>query len=214
MKLLLALALFSCTFAKAPDTISIKHSTFITTYDTVKKYPILVQWWITKSSLTCNDRQKRAENFRPDPLLYKVTDLDSSYAGSGYDRGHNMSAYDNGCDPIGQIECFFYSNMTPQTPSLNRGDWKTLEEYTRKKAMENDSIYVWCGSIGTSKKIKGLSIPTKCWKILYYRKTRTYEAFLFNNDKSKSDGITNNRTTCGIIYKLSGIKIMGRPRRL
>ena len=43
-----------------------------------------------------------------------------------------MDAFDCGYDSIAMAESFYYSNVAPQLPSLNRGSWKRLEEYTRK----------------------------------------------------------------------------------
>jgi endonuclease G, mitochondrial len=40
------------------------------------------------------------------------------------------------------VESFYYSNVAPQLPSLNRGIWKKLEEYTRQLAKEYDSVLV------------------------------------------------------------------------
>lgn len=193
--------------AYAGDTITIKHKSYTTTFDTVKHYPVLVQWTVTKSSLQCSKRLERKDVFTPDPKLIKHTKLMFDYVGSGYDKGHNMSAYDNGCDSASLYECFFFSNMTPQTPRLNRGDWKELEEYTRKLALANDNVKVWCGSFGEAKKIGSLSIPTYCWKVLYTKKNKKYEAFLFKNDQSSPTTLDFHRVTCDSVYKLTGFKI-------
>jgi endonuclease G, mitochondrial len=192
------------------DTISIKHKFYSTIFDTVKHYPVFVKWTITKKMLTCPERLERQDKFLPDPKLKRSTSLSKDYSGSGYDRGHNMNAYDNGCDSIGMKESFYYSNMTPQSPSLNRGDWKTLEEYTRRLVAEFDTIKVACGSIGNLKKVNSLVVPTKCWKVIYIRKLKKYEAFIFENNSSKSNGINDNRTTCANITKLTGFQIIGK----
>lgn len=72
--------------------------------------------------------------------------------------------------------------MAPQTHTLNAGDWKALELYTRYLAVNSDSIHVWSGNIGEVKKIGKVSVPLKCWKIIYIKKTNQYYAYLFNND--------------------------------
>ena len=53
-----------------------------------------------------------------------------------------MDAFDCGCDSVDMEESFYYSNVAPQSPALNRGIWKKLEEYTRKLANEYDSVLV------------------------------------------------------------------------
>jgi endonuclease G len=53
-----------------------------------------------------------------------------------------MDAFNRGCDSADMAESFYYSNVAPQSPALNRGIWKKLEEYTRKLANEYDSVLV------------------------------------------------------------------------
>lgn len=190
------------------DTVSVKHKYYTAAFDTVKHYPVIVQWWVSKNIFTCTNRGDRgSENFAADPTLRKATNISKDYVGSGYDRGHNMPAYDNGCDSTGLMECFYYSNVTPQTPRLNRGDWKELEDYTRDSALILDSIKVWSGSVGQLKKIGQISVPKYCWKVLYLKKRRRYEAYLFQNDTSASSTVQSHRTTTDALYKLTGIKV-------
>ena len=96
--------------------------------------------------------------------------------------------------------------MTAQYPALNRGDWKSLEMITRELALKNDSIKVWCGSVGESKRIGKVVVPTKCWKVIYIKKTNEWLAYLFNNDLTKADGIENNKVPLLDIQKLTKFK--------
>jgi endonuclease G len=103
-------------------------------------------------------------------MLLTYSDLTNDYKNSGFDRGHNSPSADNLCEgQIVQKECFYFTNMTPQYHILNAGDWKMLEELTRTLAKDKDSIKVWCGSIGSQKKIGRVSVPTKCWKVIYIK---------------------------------------------
>jgi endonuclease G len=187
------------------DTLSVKHKFYSAAFDTTLRYPIVVRWLVCQKSLTCSARSERTDKFDPDPKLLKWTDLDKDYKGSGYDRGHNMPAYDNGCDSAGQVECFYYSNMAPQTPKLNRGDWKELEDYTRDMVLKYDTVKVWCGSVGATKKIGLVSVPKQCWKVLWIKKIKTYEAYLFDND-GPGTTLQAHRTTTAILTTLTGVK--------
>jgi endonuclease G len=189
------------------DTIRIKHTNYTTVFSKTKHYPVLVEWWTTKSMVTCKTPLKRKDNFKPDPQLPKETDLLKDYVGSGTDRGHMMPAADNLCQTSQvQDECFYFSNMSAQYHSLNAGDWKSVETMEREWAQKDDSVHVWCGNIGELKKIGSVSVPKQCWKVLYFVKTKEWMAFLFNNDTSKPDGIYNNLIDKKEIEKLTGFK--------
>lgn len=206
-KLLVFLLILTPLLAKSQDTVRLTHTNYTTVYSKSLHYPVLVQWIETKAKVQCENKLARKDEFAPDPLLVSETSLAKDYVGSGTDRGHMCPAADNQC--LGakvQTECFYFSNMAAQYHSLNAGDWKKLEERTRNLAIEYDSVLVWCGSIGVSKKIGTTSVPTKCWKVLYIKKLNTYEAYLFDNNTSKPDGIENNKVDLKIIQSLTNFK--------
>jgi endonuclease G len=168
---------------------------------------VLVEWWITKEKLSCLKPIPRQDKFAPDPLLFDYTDLASDYVGSGFDRGHMAPAADNQCSgQDAMIESFYFSNMAPQYGQLNRGDWKTLEMKTRELAKSLDSVKVWTGSLGEIKKIGKVSVPSKCWKVIYIKSKNEWQAYIFNNDQSKADGIENNKVDIKEIEKLTNFK--------
>jgi len=206
LALIALLSIFTTLALHAQDVITLKHKAYTTYYSKSKHYPVKVEWWITKSSLTCPVKVKRGDKFIPDPLLPAETNLQADYTGAGFDRGHNMPAADASCDQVANDESFYFSNMTAQYPSLNRGDWKTLEMLSRELALKDDSIKVWCGSIGIANKIGTTSVPTKCWKVIYTKKTKEYIAFIFDNNTTKADGINNNKVSVADVEKLTGFK--------
>lgn len=197
----------STNFSWSQDTVRLKHTNFTSVFDKSKKYPVLVEWWVTKSMVNCTSPLKRKDNFKPDPLLPKETNLLSDYVGSGTDRGHMMPAADNLCQTLQvQDECFYFSNMSPQYHSLNAGDWKSLETFVREQSKLKDSIKVWAGNLGELKKIGTVSVPKYCWKVIYIKKENVWMAFLFENNTSKPDGFENNKTTVQKITELTGFK--------
>lgn len=191
----------------AQDTIRLTHKEYTSVFSKSLKYPLLVEWWVTKAKVICGKPVLRHDKFTPDPLLTAHTDLANDYVGSGFDRGHMAPAADNQCSgKDAMTESFYFSNIVPQYGQLNRGDWKTLEMYTRELAKQKDSIKVWTGSIGVQKKIGSVSVPVKCWKVLYVKSTGEWLAFIFNNDQSKADGINNNKVDIKQIEKLTNFK--------
>lgn len=193
------------TFAQ--DVVVLKHTNYTSHFSKSKYYPVMVEWWITKAKVGCDKPLARKDNFKPDPQLPKETDLADDYKGSGLDRGHMMPAAENLCQTQAiQDECFYFSNMAAQYHSLNAGDWKSVETMEREWAKKEDSVHVWCGNIGVLKKIGKVSVPKQCWKVIHYKKSNEWMAFLFNNDTSKPDGINNNLVDKKEIEKLTGFK--------
>lgn len=188
------ICLLSFLTVNSQDTVRLHHKEFTSVYSKSLKYPVLVEWWVTKAKVTCANPLPRKDQFAPDPLLPNETNLAKDYVGSGTDRGHMSPAADNQCSgPEAMKECFYFSNMAPQYHSLNAGDWKSLETLTRDLAAKEDSVKVWSGNLGVAKKIGSVSVPTKCWKVIYVKRTKEYMAFIFDNDSSKPDGINNNK---------------------
>ena len=198
---------FSFLSVKSQDTVRISHTNYTTVFSKSKKYPVLVEWWATKAKIGCPTPLKRKDNFKPDPKLPKETDLINDYKNSGFDRGHMMPAADNLCQtPQVQDECFYFSNMSAQYHSLNAGDWKSVEVWTRDMAIKYDSIHVWSGNIGEMKKIGTVSVPTECWKVVYIKKTKEYFAFMFDNKNIKQTGMKSHEVAVEAISKTTGFK--------
>ena len=205
-KLLFILSLSLISFITlAQDVVVIKHTNYTTHFSKSKKYPVMVQWETTNAMVTCSTPLKRKDNFKPDPQLPKETNIGVDYVKSGYDRGHVMPAADNLCQtPQIQDECFYFSNMIPQTHRLNAGDWKSLETATREWAAISSKVRVWSGAIGEEKKIGSISVPKQCWKVVQV--AGKWRAYLFNNDLSNPDGFNNNEVPLSQIEKLTGFK--------
>ena len=199
--------LFTCQIIFAQDTVRLVHTNYSSVFSKSKKYPVLVEWWVTKAKVGCPTPLKRKDNFQQDPKLPNETNLLNDYKGSGLDRGHMMPAADNLCQtPQVQDECFYFSNMSPQYHSLNAGDWKTLEMYTREMSLKFDSVYVWAGNLGETKKIGRVSVPKECWKVIYIKKTNEYFYFMFNNNTDKPTGLKSHEVDGSVIEKVTGYK--------
>lgn len=207
-KIITTLLLLAATFSvfAQTDTITVHHERFTTTFDRTSHYPVLVKWSILKSDIDCQNHIPRDPDMSPDPLLVKYTDLHKYYIRSGYDKGHNMPAADNGCDKKDMDECFYFSNMTPQTPHLNRITWEHLEVYCRKLADQYGKVSVECGSFGSTKKIGIVSVPSYCWKIIKYN--GIIEAYLMpnTNDVNKNE-FTYYKSTVDEISKDTGLSL-------
>lgn len=131
-----------------PKDIIITHTGFTLLYNETHEQASWVAYELTKEET--NKIYERTDKFLVDPKVKTGTANDKDYAGSGYDRGHLAPASDMGWSATVMAESFYYSNMSPQTPSFNRGVWKRLEELVRTWAIENNSVYIVTGPVLTS----------------------------------------------------------------
>jgi len=201
------LSLLFVSSSQIQDQVVLKHTNYTSLFSKSKKYPVMVEWWVTKAMVSCQTPLKRKDNFKPDPLLPEHTNIAKDYVGSGYDRGHMMPAADNLCQTqLIQDESFYFSNMSAQTHRLNAGDWKSLETFTREESNLKDSIHVWAGNVGEVKKIGSVSVPKYCWKVIHIKKENKWVAYLFENNTSNPDGFKNNEVTLKEITTLTGFK--------
>ena len=133
---------------------------------------------------------KRKDQFRADPNIKTGSASLSDYKRSGYDRGHLAPAADMKWSSKAMSESFFMSNMSPQTPSFNRGIWKKLENLVRKWAVENKSLHIVTGgilmdglkTIGNNE----VSVPEYFYKVILVNDTSDLKAigFIIPNKKS------------------------------
>lgn len=171
-----------CITASAQDTSYVYHNAYNVVWCKSSHIPVLVYYKLRGSDITCATKIARTNNFKADPAM-PGTNLSKDYSHSGYDQGHNMSADDNQCNATAMNECFYYTNMFPQLPSLNRGIWKQLEVLERKEARTDDSISVFIGSYGMDKTIgpDKVVVPAYCWKAIYDWKSHLWTTYIFPN---------------------------------
>ena len=93
------------------------------------------------------------------------------YVRSGYDRGHMCPAGDNKWSAVAMDESFLFTNICPQAPSLNRGDWNEMEQVCRKWAKQYGNLYIVCGPIFYKGKTKTIgankvAVPNAFFKVV------------------------------------------------
>ena len=171
----------------------IHHSYYTLSYNEDHEQANWVAYKLT-SDMIQNGLYSRTDNFKPDYKVKSQSSQLSDYKGSGYDRGHLCPAGDMKISKIAMSESFYMSNMSPQSPSFNRGIWKSLESIVRTWAIENDEIYIvtgpilaeefeFLGSIGSN----SVSIPKYYYKvILDYKKPELKGiGFILENTKGQ-----------------------------
>lgn len=167
----------------------IKHLAYVLSYNEKYHQANWVAYLLTRAELVKNC--KRSNDFQSDPKIPQ-TDFSDDYYKSGFDRGHLAPAADMSFSKEAMEESFFYTNMSPQLPSFNRGIWKKLEEQVRDWAQMYDSLYIVTGPmfadsmdvIGNDK----IVVPVGYYKALLQKRKGNWTAigFLLPNTGSKS----------------------------
>lgn len=86
--------------------------------------------------------------FQADPQLPAGRRAElADYRGSGYDRGHQAPNADQTVDRQVQLETFYLSNMTPQSPELNQGVWAALEAQVRRWVRGGRDVQIVTGPL-------------------------------------------------------------------
>ena len=124
----------------SPKDQIIKHTGYTLLYNEAHEQASWVAYELTKEET--HKLFDRTDKFIVDPLISTGSANDGDYKGSGFDRGHLAPAGDQGYSEKTMSESFYYSNMSPQEPSFNRGIWKKLEELVRTWAVENEKLYI------------------------------------------------------------------------
>lgn len=133
------------------------------------KQPLWVQHVLTAEEASATNAP-RSNAFKVDPSV-ECSSTPSDYARSGYDKGHLAPAADMHWSQQAMDDSFFMSNMSPQTPMLNRQLWAKLESWTRKQAKVEQCVIVVSGPICTNsspKKIgkSGVVVPDAFFKVV------------------------------------------------
>ena len=141
----------------------------------------------------------RSEDFRSDPNISTLSASPADYRKSGFDRGHLAPAADMEWSERSTSESFLMSNMTPQSPSFNRGMWKKLEDAVRYFAKEYGKVLVVTGPV--------LEKPSSDYTFIGEDKVTVPEYFYKVLLSKKEDGsyiaaafIMPNRKCEGTIY--------------
>ncbi|RXQ87630.1 DNA/RNA non-specific endonuclease [Ancylomarina salipaludis] len=191
LSLLISLSGFSQDYKYLPTHTGeiIKHKNYILSYS--EKFE-QAEW--VAYELRSNETVgliKRADDFRPDPVVKTGSANLDDYRGSGYDRGHLAPAADMGFSASAMSESFYMSNMSPQKPSFNRGIWKNLETQVRNWAKTYDNIYVVTGGVLKSGLAcigkNRVAVPENFYKIVFREKAGQSDmiAFLMANKNSE-----------------------------
>lgn len=186
----------------------IRHSGYIVSYNKDLRIPNWVSYELTRRETT--GKEKRNDRFIADPLVKGVSATNEDYSRSGYDKGHMAPAADMKWSNTAMKESFYFSNICPQHPQLNRRGWKKLEEKIRDWAAADSAIIVICGpvirkqakTIGKNKVV----VPQQFFKVVLSPFVKPMRAigFLFNNEQCV-DPLSTYTVTIDSIERLTNM---------
>lgn len=166
----------------------IHHTGYTVSYNKDLKLPNWVSYELTRKET--KGKEKRNDRFIADPLVTGSIATNADYTRSGYDKGHMAPAADMKWSPQAMKESFYFSNMCPQHPQLNRRGWKNLEEKIRDWAIADSAIIIICGPI-VAKQPKTIGknkvvVPQQFFKVVLSPFVNPMRAigFLFNNEQA------------------------------
>ncbi len=175
------------------------HPGCVIRYNAETRQPDWVSYKLTAEEVRATEAT-RTNAFRPDPEVKTrlPTAKDSDYARSGYDRGHLAPAADMKQSMGAMVASFFLSNISPQSPSLNRGTWSKLEEAVRREALRSQAVYLASGPVFYEDRVtrtrtrigpSGIPVPDAFFKVLLVRDASAARAiaFILPNDSVGSN---------------------------
>ena len=170
----------------------VKHFYYDVKFNEKTKTPEWVMYRLTERN-TKHITNRNGKRFVRDPDLRikDKTPSPNSYKYSGFDRGHMCPADDMEFSDTASQETFYMSNICPQLPSVNRGDWKELEFAVRKLANKGHELIVVSGPIYT----KGIEhiiigeekiiVPDSFFKIIYDATNEKMIGIIMDNQDPK-----------------------------
>ena len=170
---ILFILLFSSSFAQNYFPISegeiVSHSHYTLSYNEDYEQAEWVYYELTKPMVY--GHTPRRNNFRTDPNVSSGTAQKQDYYKSGFDRGHLAPAGDMKISERSMSESFYFSNISPQYPSFNRGVWRELETLVRAWVSEEGDVHVvTAGVLSDINNYIGLNrvgVPSQFYKIIF-----------------------------------------------
>lgn len=208
-----------------PENYLLAKSQYVLSYNRDRGIPNWVSWHLDQTWLGSTARQ---DDFRADPSLpagwFQVQN--TSYSGSGFDRGHHCPSGDRTASIPDNSATFFMTNMMPQAPDNNQGPWEVLETYCRTLVGQGNELYIIAGGAGSggvgsngaaSTIASGhVAVPAFTWKVIIVlpngtddanrvkKTTRTIAVIMPNTQGIRTTDWHTFRTTVYAVERLTG----------
>ena len=196
--------------------LTLCHDGYAVGYSYQHKIPVWCAYWIERGTVDVNvERQDRFVEHPQVPKQYSSSRSD--YSKSGYDRGHCAPSASIDYSAEANQETFFYTNMFPQKPGLNRdmfghkGAWGYLENEIRDWARERDQVYVISGAhVGEGAQTigDGVRVPTHFYKVVISPIGPEVIAFWIPHKENAKYEVVSYLTSIDDIERKTGLDFM------
>lgn len=177
----------SVAIAQSKTTeVDLSFNSWNAVYSCALGLPVYIAWDVTRDDIGSVKREQSMP-FRVDPRLGPDAVRSSDYNRTGYHRGHMVPAADRSSSLAAMRETFIMSNVCPQQPALNTGEWKHFENYERVCALRLGRVHIRVAPIfiheDTSRIAGGkVAVPHGFIKVIYAADSLTVIACqLFTN---------------------------------
>lgn len=133
------LSLATCAQAPAGGSFDVEYSPSLL-------IPLRVTWALRPSDLGRTTREPSMK-FYEDTSAPVPRANPSDYSRSGYDRGHMCPAADRSYSRDAMRATFIMTNICPQTPALNRGAWKKIEDAARRYVRSGHPLLITADAV-------------------------------------------------------------------
>lgn len=188
----------------------VRYEGYAVSFNSAYKIANWVAYELTRNEVKLK-RADRGDKFYVDPDVKGGTAENEDYIRSGYDRGHLAPAGDMKWSAKSMRESFYFTNIVPQKPQLNRGIWKELEEQIREWALIDSALLIVTGPVirENLKRIgkNGIAVPDTFYKVITspYARSPKGIAFLFANKDYKDTELQQLALPIDRVEELTGI---------
>lgn len=165
----------------------INHTYYSLSYSAKHKLAEWVAYKLTPEMI--NGQEKLTHAYKADPLITSGSPELSDYKNAAYIKAHLVSVEDMKLNATSMAECFYLSNISPQSSSFNKGSWKKLEDQVRNWTTSKGDLYIVTGGILNNNKghfgVNKVSVPGEYYKVVLATDPE-YKVigFVFRNEKS------------------------------
>lgn len=139
--LLFKVSILPAKGASLSELDSLDCGTFSVVYSPELKIPVAADWEVSRQFIGESQREP-SWRFAEDTRVSRPRANHNDYTRSGYDRGHLCPAADRSRSKADMRTTFIMTNVCPQAPTLNRGEWKKLETSCRNIARHGQALSV------------------------------------------------------------------------